>query len=310
MKRRPPRSTLFPYTPLFRSADLVDLLEPAHDAALQVQLVGDPQIEVCVERFVVRLERPRGRAAVQRLQHWGFDLEVAARVEEPAHIAHHARAQAEDLPHLGVYREVGVALAGPQLGVRQLAVPHPARVLFAERQRPQRLRQQRQPLDPHGDLPRLGAEQGPLHPDHVPQVEQLHDLILLGAEGVDLEVDLDPAAGVLQMPEGRLAHRAQQHEPPRQPVHRRVALAESLERRAGGAGALEPVREPRHAAPNQLGELFAARGLDEARHAALLPNCFKYASMKGSRSTSITICTSVTFSSVRWSFTMVYGWNT
>ena len=32
--------------------------------------------------------------------------------------------------------------------------------------------------------------------------------------------------------------------------------------------------------------------------------------MNGSRSPSITRCTSPTFSSVRWSFTMVYGWKT
>ncbi len=32
--------------------------------------------------------------------------------------------------------------------------------------------------------------------------------------------------------------------------------------------------------------------------------------MNGSRSPSITFCTSGILSSVRWSFTMVYGWNT
>src|SRR2546425_8928690 len=77
MIRRPPRSTLFPYTTLFRS-------------------VGDPQVEGRVERFVVGLERPRRRPAVQRLQHGRLDLEVAARVEEPAHVAHHAGARSEE----------------------------------------------------------------------------------------------------------------------------------------------------------------------------------------------------------------------
>src|SRR2546430_10207054 len=170
--------------------------------------------------------------------------------------------------------------------------------------------QERQPLDPHGDLPGLRAKQWPLDPDHVPAVEQLHHLVRVGAEVVDLAIDLDPAARVFQMPEGRLPHRPEQHEPAREPVHRRVALTESLEGRARRPRALEPVREARHATAHELGELFAPRRRDEARHAALLPNCFKYASMKGSRSPSITFCTSVTFSSVRWSFTMVYGWNT
>src|SRR2546422_4348227 len=38
-----------------------------------------------------------------------------------------------------------------ELGVRQLAVAHAARVLLAERQRAERLRQQRQPLHADGD---------------------------------------------------------------------------------------------------------------------------------------------------------------
>src|SRR2546422_7959020 len=82
MIRRPPRSTLFPYTTLFRSplghrelgvvearqalvaevvADLVHPLEPAHDAALQVQLVRDTQI-------AARLERVRSEEHTSELQ--------------------------------------------------------------------------------------------------------------------------------------------------------------------------------------------------------------------------------------------------
>ena len=65
-------------------ADLVHPLEAAHDQPLEVQLVRDAQEERHVERVVVRRERPRRRAAVQRLQHRRLDLEVAEPVEEGA----------------------------------------------------------------------------------------------------------------------------------------------------------------------------------------------------------------------------------
>ena len=69
-------------------ADLVHALEPADDQPLQVQLVGDPQEEVAVELVVVGHEGPRQRAAVERLEDRGLDLEEAALVEPAADRAH------------------------------------------------------------------------------------------------------------------------------------------------------------------------------------------------------------------------------
>ena len=56
--------------------DLVHAVEAAHDEPLEIQLVGDAQVQRHVERVVVRRERPRRRAAVQRLQHRRLDLEI------------------------------------------------------------------------------------------------------------------------------------------------------------------------------------------------------------------------------------------
>src|SRR4029077_5392381 len=127
---------------------------------------------------------------------------------------------------------------------------------------------------------------------------------------VDLEVDLDPARAVFQMPEGGLAHGAQQNQPPGETVHRRVFGAERLQRRPDRTGTIEPIGERGDAPFDQLRQLLAPCRLDEAGHAACLPKRLRYASMNGSRSPSITFWTSATFSSVRWSLTMVYGWNT
>ena len=58
--------------------DLEDPVQAADDAPLEEQLRRDAQVQVEVERVHVRAERPRGRAAVHRLQHRRLDLEEAA----------------------------------------------------------------------------------------------------------------------------------------------------------------------------------------------------------------------------------------
>src|SRR2546426_3567349 len=83
----------------------------------------------------------------------------------------------------------------------------------------------------------------PLHADPVAQIEQLHELILHGPDRVDLEVDLNLPGAVLHVTERRLAHGAQQNEPPREPVDGRVVLAESLVRRLDRGGAVETIGE-------------------------------------------------------------------
>ena len=62
--------------------DLVHALHAADRQPLQVQLRRDPQVQIHVERVVVRHERPRHRAARDRLHDRRLDLEIAAIVEE------------------------------------------------------------------------------------------------------------------------------------------------------------------------------------------------------------------------------------
>src|SRR6185437_7655920 len=89
------------------------------------------------------------------------------------------------------------------------------------------------------------------------------------------------------------------------------------DRRCGGVRPLEGVRVRRDAARYQRVVFLAPRLEDEVqlvgRHALFAPAEFarlRYASMNGSIAPSITFATSEILSSVRWSFTMVYGWNT
>ena len=67
--------------------DLVHAVESADDQPLEIQLVGDAQKQRHVERVVVRGERPRRRATVQRLQHRRLHFEISechrVRAESP-----------------------------------------------------------------------------------------------------------------------------------------------------------------------------------------------------------------------------------
>jgi hypothetical protein len=113
--------------------ELEDAVQTADHESLEVQLGRDAQVELHVERVVVRDEGPRGRAAVEGLQHRRLDLEVVAILEEAADVRDDAAAGLERPPDVVVDDEVDVALAVADGDVRQ-AVP-----LLGER--PQRLGQ-------------------------------------------------------------------------------------------------------------------------------------------------------------------------
>ena len=61
----------------------------------------------------------------------------------------------------------------------------------------------------HAELARARAEQVALHADDVADIEQLEELEVALADGVLLDVDLQPLAVLLQVRESGLAHVAQ-----------------------------------------------------------------------------------------------------
>ena len=57
------------------AVDFVDAIESAHDQSFQIKFGSDSQVEVHVERVVVRDERPRHGAACDGLHHGRFDFD-------------------------------------------------------------------------------------------------------------------------------------------------------------------------------------------------------------------------------------------
>src|SRR6185437_3881395 len=192
-------------------------------------------------------------------------------------------------------------------------------LLLAERQRAKRFREQLYRLDADRRFARARAKQRPAHSDDIIDVEQVEGGVGLVAELVLLEIELDPTRVVGQMCERRLAVRAPGDESARNAHGLGLGM---FTRRRQRHGVRRPVRarvavgERGHAPLGERLELLASRPLDEVQrvgHAAALPEppvCVRYVSMNGSMSPSMTRCTSGILSSVRWSFTIVYGWKT
>ena len=116
-------------------AHVVDVLHPADDAAVEKQLDRDAQVQVAVERVVVRRERPRAGAARQRLQGRRFDLHEVALGQPFADRQHDLVARDEQVARLLVGDQVELAVAVARARVAEAVV--------LVRRRAQRLGQQR-----------------------------------------------------------------------------------------------------------------------------------------------------------------------
>ena len=186
------------------AVDLVDAVEAADDQALQIKLGRDAQVEIHVERVVMGDERPRDGAAGDGLHHRRFDFDEAVRVEGAAHRLHQLRALQKDFAHLGIHHQVDIALA-----VAQFDVGEPVPLLG---QGQQVFAEEGDLLDVDAEFAGAGAEQISADADVVAEVEQFVELESLVADGIFLDVDLQPLAALLEVGESGLAHEADRHD--------------------------------------------------------------------------------------------------
>ena len=176
------------------AVDLEDFLEATDHQTLEVQLRGDTQEHLHIQRIVMGLERLGRSAAGDGLQHRGFHFEETALVEETTDVRDHLRAHAEGVAHFLVDDQVDVALAVALLGIGQAVV--------LVRQRAQRLGQQAHVLHVDVQVALAGAGQGALGGDDVAQVEVLDRFQLLGWQGLAVDVDLQAPGRILNDHEG------------------------------------------------------------------------------------------------------------
>jgi hypothetical protein len=237
--------------------DLIDAVEAADGQALEVQLRRHAQVQVHVERIVMRHERPRGRAAGYHVHHRRLDFHEAPRrrLEPLPHEADRCRAQRKHPARFRRDDQVDVTLAIALFDIGQ-AMP-------LVRQRPQRFRQQPQCLDTHRQLASARAHQCAFGADDVADIPRLERLVSVAERGL-LQEQLQMSGHVLQLDETRLAHDTLGHQPAGNAnmfgggFDRRCILAVKLGLQvAGERVGMEVVRE-RNPARAQCAQLFAA----------------------------------------------------
>src|SRR5690349_9904617 len=190
-------------------------------------------------------------------------------------------------------------------------------LLLPERQRPQRFRKELHAIDANCRLACLRPEKGTVYADDVAEIEVGKHRERLVAQLVFPEIELDLSRRICEMRESSLPVCAPGDDSPGESNRRTgFSIAHHCQRRFGCVLSIEAVGVRSYAGRLQGCQFFATRLENEVKifgHAAAVvdsPVCFKYASMKGSIAPSITFCTSGILSSVRWSLTIVYGWNT
>ena len=202
---------------------LGELIHPAvaaHDEALEVELVGDAQVEGDVQGVVVRDEGTRRGAARDALQDRGLHLEAAGGIEVFAHRGDDLRPLDEHVADLRIDDQIHIALPVAELRIRE-GVEDLAVLLLDDRQHAQRLAQQGELLGVHAQLAGLGDEGETLDTDDVTDVQKLlpdgivHSLVLFRADLIPLDIDLDPAGGILELAERSSSHNPAGHYPSR-----------------------------------------------------------------------------------------------
>ena len=179
------------------AADLEHALIAAHQQALEVQLGGDAQVVLLVERIEVRDERLGRGAALDGLQDGGLDLHVAVVLHVAAEGGDDGGALAERLAHVLVHNEVDIALA-----VAGLLVGEAVELLG---QRTDGLGEQLELARGNGELAALGAGDHAGGLDDVAQVELLERGPRLLLHVVHAAEELDVGGGVAQDQEHDLA---------------------------------------------------------------------------------------------------------
>ena len=180
-------------------ADFVNPFESARDQALEVKLIGDPEVKGLVERIVMSREGTRSSAPVQRLEHWRLDFEITVTVQILPKGGHELGANFENPPNLAIGNQIRIALAIALLDILQ--------AMIFVRWRIERLGQHSHHVAAHRNLAGLGAEQRSRSFDPITQIEKMEEIGKgLVAQLILAEIELDRAVPVADLDKDRFAH--------------------------------------------------------------------------------------------------------
>jgi hypothetical protein len=99
------------------AAELIDPVETSYNESFEIKLVGYTQVKRYVQGIVMGDEGTGGRSSGYALEYGSVDFQGAAFIEEFAYRIYHLRTPDEGLLDLGIYHQVGIALAVPEFGI-------------------------------------------------------------------------------------------------------------------------------------------------------------------------------------------------
>ncbi len=198
-------------------AEVVHVLQAPDETAVEVQLDGDAQRHLLVQRVVMGQERARRGAPRERLQHGRFDLDEAPLGHERPQRVDRARARHEQLARGLIREQIELAVAVARAGVAEPVV--------LGGRGAQRLCKERALVHAQRELPALGHIHAAARFHDVTDVQIEHPFVGVLSERVLAHAKLDLAGGVAEVHERRLAVPASGDEPSRETVGEARVLA-------------------------------------------------------------------------------------
>jgi hypothetical protein len=179
-------------------ADLEHLLHAAHDEALEVQLGGNPQIEIKIVGVDVCLERPCIGAPVDHLQNRRLDLGEASNVERLANAAYDVGADIGDLAGFWSHDQVHIACSDAGFRV--------SKTLVLIRKRSDRLAGDLEGFGAYGQLTALGGDHLAGHAHVITEVDILPPVSEhVGSNSIESDHDLEISGAVTQSGEAEFS---------------------------------------------------------------------------------------------------------
>ncbi|MPN58363.1 hypothetical protein SDC9_206067 [bioreactor metagenome] len=163
-----------------------------------MQLRRYTHVHINIERIMMRYKRARRRAACRCLQHGRFDFHKTLRVKIVAHFLYNTGPGHESLAYFWVNDQIYITLA-----VTHILILEPMEFFG---QRKQRFGQQLNLLRMYRNLSRLCFEYKAGYPDDVADIELFKRSVLILADVVAADIDLDLALAVHNMGKARFAH--------------------------------------------------------------------------------------------------------
>ncbi len=195
----------------------VHTVETADNKALQVQLVGNTQVERDIQRIVVGNKRPCGSAPGNGLQDGCFHLEITILVKHLPHGVDYFGPLDKNVLHLRVDNQIDIPLAVALLRIGKSIVGFPVFFLY-NGQRAQRFVQHSKLFYMNGNFAHLCAEYKTFYADNISDVEQLlknlvvHGFVVAGANLVAVYINLYPPGMILQFGKRSLPHHPETHQ--------------------------------------------------------------------------------------------------